>query len=161
MASFNIIPYLGPPPKQPRSFKKSNATIENGQRVSPLPGTRQVCPGDDSNRPQLVCSFRSSMEPTPAQKATEPGSAICQTQSALLSQNDSPRVECNAQLHCKDDLDSDWICSSRSSTNSAEPLSQISEKSGQKHKRKASMDLLADIVHGKVAIRCLYYANSF
>ena len=106
------------------------------------------------------------MEPTPAQRATEP---------ALSSQNESSRVEDNA--HCKDDLHSDWICSSRSSKNSAEPLSQISEtiqqrqsavrlaavKSGQQHKRKASItDLIAGTEDdGKVSILCLYHANSF
>ena len=178
MASFNVIPYLGPPIKHPRSFKKPNNTIENAQRVLPLQDTRQVCPGDDLNRPQLVCSFRSSMEPTSAQRDTEHGSGGGQTRSLSFTRDQ--------QVQDKDDLDSDWICSSRSSTSSIEPLkstqqaeqsgtyrlTQISEtdrrrqadirlapvKSKQQHKRKAG--LFADTEEqGKISL--LYYAYSF
>lgn len=162
MASFSIIPYLGPPTKPPRSFNKSKVTVEKEQGGSPLQDTYQVCPGENPNRSQLVCSFRSSMESTEpsewgaAQHATENESVIRLTQSSPSSRDQCLlRVEDSAQLNHKDDLDySDWVCSSRSSTISTElsesgktqqadqsetcPLSQVSENPQQRQFAVAS-----------------------
>lgn len=159
MASFNIIPYLGPPAKPPRSFNKSKAVVKKEQGGSPLQDTHQVCPGDNPNRSQLICSFRPLMD---SAEPSEWGPAQHGTENEPM------------QLNHKDDLDySDWVSSSRSSTISTElsesgksqqvvqsencHLSQVSEnpqqcqsagtsaKIQQQRKRKASIaDLILD-----------------
>ena len=126
MASFSIIPYLGPPAKPSRSCQNSKITVEKEQGRSPLQDIHQVCPGDDPNRSQLVCSFRSSMnsrdpsELGPAQHGTETEPVTRQIQLSSSSSRDQHlfRVDDSAQ---KDELHySDWGCSSRSSTISTE-----------------------------------------
>lgn len=89
MASFDIIPYTGPPVKHPRSSNKPKATIEDTQAASSFQDVHQVCPGDDRNRSHLVCSIRSSIESSmrsewgPAQHGTKAETVNRQTQSLL------------------------------------------------------------------------------
>lgn len=174
MAIFDVIPYLGPPAKHSQTFKKPKPTVE--QAISPLQSTdHQECPGNDLHRSQLVCAYRSSMEPTkplesPARLGLKHKSMICQVPSPSPIQDRTLSQEITAQFDPKTDFDSaDWVCSSRSSTYSAEaspqPVEQAedhpqgseilwqrqlvgsaSDEYKQSHKRKAS---IAGLIPGR------------